>query len=456
MKFLPVLLVALAAAAAAPSEQSHSLPPLVVVRLDDGRGAAATGGSTALNPGIPAGQAGQTAQTQPLPPMPVTRLEEPGASAILDAGRPLSLRLAAPMPIREVLLLLVRNSGLSLVTGPGVEGTFVGEMHDLTLRQALDLVLRPIGLDYSVQGTAVHVFKRQVETRFIDVNVALAARKADVVTTSDSSGRAKDRSGTRASVAWTVDADPFKGIVDGVAALASPDARFSLDRRSGVLEITDYPERLDRVALYLESIERRLHRQVELQARLVEVTLYDSSATGIKWDEALQRARVGSGAMNFDAFVKALGELGTVRVLASPRVFALHNEPAMMRMANGAGGEFTLAVTPHIAADGTVMLALSRSTSQPTGEMRSVDKGKDKGGVRKTAVLATDDVTTAVRLRDGDTVILPGLLRERAPQPASQSRGLAGLFGGNRSQVQVVKSEAAVLVTSRVVLSGGL
>jgi type II secretory pathway component GspD/PulD (secretin) len=239
-----------------------------------------------------------------------------------------------------------------------------------------------------------------------------------------------------------------------VRALVSPEGKFSLDRRSGVLEITDYPERLDRVALYLESIERRLHRQVELQARLVEVTLHDSSATGLNWDAALQKARIGAGSMNFDLFVSALAEQGTVRVLASPRVYALHNEPALVRLANGAGTEFTLAVTPHISADGTVMLALSRSSSQPAAEVPVTNTGTEKGN-RKTRALATDEMTTAVRVRDGDTVILPGLLRERASQPASQSRGLAGLFGRERS-AQMVKSEAAVLVTSRVVLSGGL
>lgn len=432
MRYLPALLVALAATA--PAEQSRGLAPLVVVRLDDG--------ITSRAP-----------QPRTLSPLPVTRLEEPGASAILDAGRPLSLRLAAPMPIREVLLLLIRNTGLSLVAGPGVEGTFVGEMHDLTLRQALDLVLPPIGLDYAVEGTAIHVFKRRVETRFIDVNVALANRTADVKTTSGTNERG-GRAGTHASVGWTVDADPFQGIVDGVRALVSLEGKFSLDRRAGVLEITDYPERLDRVALYLESIERRLHRQVELQARFVEV-MFREPAIGINWDAAMQKARGASGAMNFDLFLAALGEQGAVRVLASPRVFALHNEPALMRMANGSGTEFTLAVTPHIAADGTVVLALSRSSSQATGEVRVVDKGKE-GGVRKTPVVATDEMTTAVRLRDGETVILPGFLRERASQPQSQSKGLAGLFSRDRSQPPALKSEAAVLVTSRVVLSGGL
>ena len=449
MRLLSALL-AVVAAAVPLAGQSRSLPPLVVVRLDDGSGRPAE-----PVPPEPAAIAQEYGGQTRLSPLPVTRLEEPGASAILDAGRPLSLRLGAPMPIRDILLLLVRDTGLSLVTEPGVEGAFVGEMHDLTLRQALDLVLKPIGLDYSVEGMSVHVFRRRVETRFIDVNVALAIRKAEGATSGSIARNTADPTGSRSTVAWSVDADPFQGISDGVRSLLSAEGKFSLDRRSGVVEITDYPERLDRAALYLESIERRLHRQVELQARLVEVTLKDPAGVSVNWDAALQQSRVGSGAMNFDAFVKALRDQGTVAVLASPRVLALHNEPAQVRLANGAGGEFALAVTPHISADGTVMLALSPSASQPTGEMRTVSSGTHKRA-EKVPVLATNEMTTAVRLRDGDTVILTGLLRERTLQPPAESKGLASLFTRDRPQAQTLKSEAAVLVTSRVVMPGGM
>src|SRR5574340_624600 len=100
MRFLPALLVA-AVVAALPADQARTLPPLVVVRLDDGSPVLKTrpaAGSTAVTPDRQAGP--QAPQGRTLSPLAVTRLEEPGASAILDAGRPLSLRLAAPMPIR--------------------------------------------------------------------------------------------------------------------------------------------------------------------------------------------------------------------------------------------------------------------------------------------------------------------------------------------------------------------
>ncbi|HWP99401.1 MAG TPA: hypothetical protein VNK92_02910, partial [Vicinamibacterales bacterium] len=301
---LGALLLAAAAAAPAPARQP---PALFVVRFDDGT--MAPGGT------IPARRL-QPPPPQPgLPPLPVTRLEEPGAAATLDTTR-LSLRLAEPLPVRDVLLLLVRDTGLSLAPDPDIEGTFIGEFRDVTLRQALELVLRPRGLDYAVEGTAIRVFRRRRETRWYEIDVALVRRRAEAILgvpaaePSDTSGTAPAVAarapsgeaaqppiegppvgGLAARVATRAGEDALDAIAEGARSLLSPEGRLSLDRKAGVLQATDYSERLDRLALYLETVGTRLHRQVEIDARVLEVTLADPAAAGVDWARALERAR---------------------------------------------------------------------------------------------------------------------------------------------------------------------
>ena len=42
---------------------------------------------------------------------------------------------------------------------PGIiGGTFIGELKNVTVRQALGLILRPLGLDYALDGSVVRVF----------------------------------------------------------------------------------------------------------------------------------------------------------------------------------------------------------------------------------------------------------------------------------------------------------
>jgi MSHA biogenesis protein MshL len=449
-----------------PAAQTRSLQPLVVVRLDPG--SAGADGSRAIDPGTYSAGAGPALGGQEqLTPLPVTRLDDPGRSATLDAVRPISLRISEPLPVRDVLMMLVRETGLSLVMEPGIDATFVGELKDVTLRQALALAVHPQGLDFAVEGTAIRVFHRRAETRFFDVNIALARRSGEGETRAASASPADGASGSRAAVRWKVEADPFDGLAAGIQSLLSTDGKFSIDRAAGIAQVSDYPERLARVATYIESAERRLNRQVDVQAQVVEVTLTDPNLAGVDWTAAIERARTpgafGVPTLNFQTFVAALGEQGQVSVIAAPRLQVLHNEPALMRVgiedvsfvrpADAAGDDddpvvpaafldgFALALTAHITADGAVTMTVAPSVTQPTGETRT-HQGQ------RAPVVAIDQWSTAVRLRDGETLVLPGLRRDRDRRVPVESTGLIGLF--RREQTQRTRSELAVLLTPRI------
>src|SRR4029079_9214259 len=89
-----------------------------------------------------------------LPPLPLTQLDERGAATDLDA-RTFTLTFAQPVPIRDLLLLLVRGTNISIVPDPSIAGSFIGELKNVTVRQALGLILRPLGLDYAIDGPVV-------------------------------------------------------------------------------------------------------------------------------------------------------------------------------------------------------------------------------------------------------------------------------------------------------------
>ncbi len=84
------------------------------------------------------------------------------------------------MPVQDLLLLLVRGTNLSIVPDPAIGGTFIGELKNVTVRQALGLILRPLGLDYALDGSVIRVFRREAETRIFDLNY-IATERAGAV-----------------------------------------------------------------------------------------------------------------------------------------------------------------------------------------------------------------------------------------------------------------------------------
>jgi MSHA biogenesis protein MshL len=109
-----------------------------------------------------------------LPPLAVSQLEEGRRSE--DMNQTMSLSFAEPISIRELLLLLVRDTNLSVVLDPGVEGTFSGDLKNVTLRQALDLVLGPHGFLATFQDNIVRVHREQVQTRLFNINYVATRR----------------------------------------------------------------------------------------------------------------------------------------------------------------------------------------------------------------------------------------------------------------------------------------
>ena len=102
------------------------------------------------------GAASAQAPQRPMPTLPLTQLDERGQAADLD-NRTFSLTFAQPVPIKDLLILLVRGTSLSVVPDPAIAGAFIGELKNVTVRQALGLILRPLGLDYAVDAGGMSI-----------------------------------------------------------------------------------------------------------------------------------------------------------------------------------------------------------------------------------------------------------------------------------------------------------
>lgn len=332
--------------------------------------------------------------------MPVTRLADRDRAGDLDSAQDVSLTFAAPLPVRDVLLMLFRGTPLSVTFEAGAEGTFSGELSSLTLRQALEAVLVPAGLDYDLKGGVVRVFPRRPATRIFEVNY-LDVRRAWTRRVRSLPGG--DPAAPAADLSNVGEPDLFSELEDGVRALLSESGRFHVDRHAGLVQVTDFVDRTEQVGLYVEAVMLRATRQVRLAARVLEVTRRGSAP--IDWAAVAERAgagvRTGDGAgvtvNDFDALLRAIETFGSVRVVAAPQVVAMNNEAAVMRVgtrqasfapapADPADG-LTMILTPQISSDGIVHLSVSPTFTGLPGDVEG-------------------DFT--LRVRGGDTVVLAG------------------------------------------------
>ncbi len=406
-----------------------------------------------------------------LPTVPATQLDD-RLRAQLDGPSRLTMDFPNPTPVQDVLQLLVAGTPFSVVTEPDVSATFSGALKDVTMRQALESVLQPLNLEYVIRGSVIRVFVRRPATRLFDVNFVNVQRSM--------------RRGTRSSVALqgeppaaaldaTSDPDVLGDLTRGVQALLSASGRVHVDRAAGLVQVTDFEDRLDRVAVYLEAVQVRATRQVRIDAHVLEVTMTDASRSSIDWAAVASRAGVAGGGAtagfkvpDMRALIDAIASQGSIVTIATPRVLAMNNEPAVMRVgtqlvsfdsaatlarerpertspATPVFAGFTLVVTAQIASDGIVQLSVSPTYSERTGEVRA-----PAGGA--VPVLAISEADTVVRVQEGETVVISGLIQDRTR--VIQARGISGAFGGQKRET--VKAELVILLTPAVVVPGAL
>jgi len=451
-------------------------------------------------------QPSQTGQAGPLRPLAVTQLDERQQGSDLDSTRPVTITLSDPTPIADLLLMLVRDTRLSVVADPDVQGTFRGDLKDVTLRQALDMILQPHGLDYSVQGNLIRVFRRRFETRRFDLNYVVTRRSgsrtlaaSNAITPSGAPGMNPGiqggGQGSSAEVTGTDAGDIFSDVSAGVQTLLSPAGRFNMDKKAALLQATDYPDRLDQIQLYLEAVQNRATRQVQIQAKVIEVTLSDEFSAGINWNLIIKHAgnavsltqsvaptaggtfTAGLSIKDFTGLLNAFAMQGKVNVMASPTVNALNNEPAIMRVGtqdvffktttqtDGVSGRIlqttvepqaitegvVLSVTPQISSDGMINMSITPSLTERTGQATS--RFGDT-----VPILSVREADTMVRVHENETIVIAGLMEERLRREVRKVPllgdlpGIGGMFRGETTSRR--KTDLVILLTPTVMTPG--
>jgi MSHA biogenesis protein MshL len=230
---------------------------------------------------------------------------------------------------------------------------------------------------------------------------------------------------------------------------------------------------------------------VQIQAKVIEVTLKNEFSAGIDWNLVIHSAgnsvsltqRVASAApgtftaglaiKDFTALLNAFATQGKVNVVASPRVNALNNEPAIMRVGtqdvffrttsqvDAITGRIVqttvepqsitegvvLSVTPQISSDGMINLSISPSLTERTGQATS--RFGDT-----VPILSVREADTLVRVHENETIVIAGLMNEQTTRAQSKVPLLGDLpvVGGlfRRDRCTGRKTDLVILLTPTI------
>ena len=225
----------------------------------------------------------------------------------------------------------------------------------------------------------------------------------------------------------------------------------------------------------IDSLDRKIP-QILIEGKIVEVSQSGLSDIGIIWGKeqgsfkfSIDKSTGGiSQSDNILGTINTLIASGKAKILANPKITALDGKEAEINIGSRipyavpAGSTSTstqwtiqyidagvnLKILPNVASDGTIVSTIKPEVSN-VSEWRTTSAGE-------FPVISTRNASVTVRIKDGETLVIGGLLNESDRENISGIPGLSQipLLGGlfQRKVTERTKTDVIFLITPHLML----
>ena len=454
------------------------------------------------------------------------------------------------VPIRELLFSMARDADLNLDIDNDITGKITMNAIDQTLPKILERIESQANITYIVEGDTIKVKadKPYLYTYDIDylnisrssegevsVSTEIGATSTGIQTTGGGGGGASAGSGgennANSKIKNKSTNEFWKTITKNISAILNEEVTAGtqiktsnnviVNREAGVIAIVTTSKKHKIIKKFIDHVVGSVKRQVLIEVTIAEVRLSDSYQAGIDWSIISDTAVVGgntvvtkgglqnviggslgsapffqlatAGTLNgnpLNITLKALETFGDVKVLSSPKVMALNNQTAILKVVDNevffttnvevdAGTVnqnstvvidtdintvpigIVMAVTPYIDADNFVTLNVRPTISRI---IRTVNDPNpllaEQGVVSSIPVIQVREIDTMLKIKNRETAVIGGLMQDQINKenrgvPFLSSIPLIGaLF--SYTEEEFIKSELVIFIRPVVIENASL
>lgn len=438
---------------------------------------------------------------------------------------------------------LVKDTPFSVAIHPEVNGSISLDLKQVSLDQVFSLITDIYGYHIQKQGTIYRVLPSGMRTETFSVNYLMMQRDGATQTSIISGGVSQNASGgsggqgqgnfggnlgggfggaqsggagnnsNGTSISTSTETNFWDNLEKNLLAMLgnASDRTVLVSPQAGLVSVRAYPDELRTIRQFLRASEQSLNRQVVIEARILEVTLSDEFQRGINWNEIAKTAGSttftysNSGGSIGNAISSALGGIasisfanndfsgvlnllstqGNVQVLSSPRVTAINNQKAVIKVGNDEYfvtdissqstitpsatsvvpdieltpffSGIALDVTPQIDDKGSILLHIHPSVIE-TEEQEKVVTLNEEQIVLPLAQSTIRESDTVIRANNQEIVVIGGLMQSVATDEVSKTPLLGDipLLGKAFTNVskRETKKELIILLKPTIVEAG--
>ena len=448
------------------------------------------------------------------------------------------------VPVTDLLFSLARDAELELDLQSSGGRTVTLNAVDRPLPEILQRIAVQAGLRYTLAGNNLVVqddvpywqnypidYVNVTRDSMGEVGVAtqIAATGGSVDEDSNQQGGDEQGNLSKTTVRNTSNNDFWQALEEGLTSvvMVSRDASAEtmpeamdpviVNSMSGIATVFGNQETQRRVQQYLDETMSNSQRQVLIEMTIVEVLLSDNYQAGVDWQRLSADAGAGSNGVSFTtdliganlstspfvalgynsvnddgssitATVRLLQQFGDTQVLSSPKIMALNNQTAILKVVDERvyftieldireatrdipeRRTFTseihtvpiglvMSVTPQISNHGQVSLNIRPTISRITGF--AVDPAPRLAGAEFDNLIPeiqVREIESLLQIIDGQTVVLGGLMQNEQQSSKDGVPGLSKIPGVGKlfsySTDKLVKTELVIFLRPTIVSNG--
>lgn len=412
--------------------------------------------------------------------------------------------IVSDVPVKDLLFSMARDAEINIDIHRNIEGRITLNAIDQTLPQILERMSRQVDIRYELIDGALIVQADTPYLITYKIDYVNMSRKAKgvvrVATTLGSTGQGSigdagatgggqsENNSSSTEVLNESNNDFWKTLTENIQMFLKDHPKMIVNsktnekeqavttiidvkndvivnRETGLIAVRATQKQHKNIGNFIDNVLRNAKRQVLIEATIAEIKLSDRYQSGVDWsliasDPAsgisvatdLREANLGQspfssftltdvvGGDRLTVTLKALEQFGDVKVLSSPKIMAINNQPAILKVVdnfvyfemdvNTSTNQttttttfqtqiktvpvgFVMSVTPYINEDDVVTLHIRPTISRiidkvvdPNPEFKRVNV------VSEVPVIQVREIESVLQINSGDTAIIGGLMQD--------------------------------------------
>ena len=242
-------------------------------------------------------------------------------------------------------------------------------------------------------------------------------------------------------------------LVKTVTPVLSKDlGNIQFDSRSNVIIVTDTSPKIKEIESIINALDK-IDKEVLIEAKIVQIELNDAYQMGINWEELIPNlghsvvdlknnfslpGAVSPVSMttigtltreNYSVVLQMISKLGKSKLLSNPRIAVINNQEAKIMVGSQppyvtdatttpASGPTTTAETVNFVDTGVKLHVTpmihddNYITMKIKPEVSNIPKSITTSNNNQIPVVDTSEVETTIRVKDGVTIIIGGLIKD--------------------------------------------